>query len=172
MNITAVVARDRAYVRRLMREDARGFISYMIFYLASSLLVSVLCFVSSDGRAVLAGFISLSLAGLGGRAAVDTWRRHREQWPAYYLEPTTFTFTNDCIVIDSVTVSARMSWAAVTRVVERPHAYLLFVHPLSYRDVPRSGLTGPQDNELRAFLVNRGLLAAGASSPAPATTVD
>jgi hypothetical protein len=171
MNITFVSTRDSEYMRRLTRDDARGFVWFLAFYLTGSLLVSLLCFISGDGRAILAGLIALWLLWLGWRTVGNRWRDHRTRWPAYYLEPTTFTLTDEAIEISSVTASTRLNWSTMTRVVERPYAFLLFVHPVSYRDVPRSGLNGPQDDQVRAFLIARGLLRPTASESRPAPTI-
>lgn len=158
MNITFVVTRDREYLRRLIRDDSRPFVWYGIAYLVGSLLVSVLCFMSGNGFAVLAGLLALSLLGLGWYGFVAPWRRARWPLPDHFGEPTTFALTDEGMTIESVTAGARLSWTAVTRVIERPYAFLLLGYRSTYRDVPRSGLTPTQDDELRAFLAGRGLL--------------
>ena len=170
MNITFVVTRDREYLRRMVRDVARAYVWFGVLYLVGSLLVSVLCFMSGDGVAVLAGLVALSLLGIAWYAFVVPWRA-RWPLPGYLEEPTTFTLTDEGLTTDSATVSVRLNWTAVTRAVKRPYAFLIFIHSQNYRDVPRSGLTATQEEELQAFLANRHLLrpAARPSRPAPVT---
>jgi YcxB-like protein len=153
MNITFVATRDPAYLGRMRRDASRDLVRFGIAYVTGLLLVSLLCFLSGDGRAVLAGLLSLTLLGLGWSAFVTPWRRAWTQWASAYLEPTTFGFTEDGMTIDAKSVSVRLSWAAVVRVVERPYAFLFMIDARNFRDVPRSGLTPAQEEELRRFLV-------------------
>ncbi len=140
-------------------------------FVVGLLVSAVLCFLSGDGRAVLAGLIALTLAGLYLSGAANSWRKLGQR-PAYTMEPTTFVFTDEAITIESVASSVRLRWAAVTRAVERPYALLFFTHPLSYRDVPRSALTPTQEAQLRAYLVGRGLLSGVLTRPDPSTRGD
>jgi hypothetical protein len=161
-----MVTRDSQYVSRLVRDAKRNHIWFQILVLIASLVVSVLCFVSGDGRAVLAGLLNLVVIWLGAWYVAAQSRRTLADWPPYYAEPNTFAVTEDGVTISSSATSAWFGWAAVTRVEERPYAFLLYVHRTKYQDVPRSGLTRERDEELRRFLVGRGLLQ-GDVSPVP-----
>jgi hypothetical protein len=145
-------------MRRLLRDVARNRTRFAVFYFAGSLAVSVVCFLAGDGRAVLAGLVNLWLIAITWRWVWSPYRRALSDWPAYYLEPNTVVITEDGVTISSAVTSGWFGWAAVTRVKERPYAFLLYVSGWSYRDLPRTGFTPEQDDELRRFLVGRGLL--------------
>jgi hypothetical protein len=158
LNITFMVTRDSQYASRLVRDSARNHTWFGAFFLTASLAVSVLCFASRDGRAVLAGLLNLALVGIGAWYVIGSSRRALADLPTSYLEPNTFAVTDEGVTISSSVTSGWFGWDAVTRVEERPYAFLFYFRRSSYRDVPRSGLTRERDEELRRFLVRRGLL--------------
>ena len=158
VNVSLVATRDGQYLRRLKRDDAPSRTGFAIVQLAGPLAVSILYVMSGDGRAVLAGLLNLWLMAITLRLLWSPFRRGDGDWPAYYLEPNIIAITEDGVTLSSAVTTGWFAWSAVTRVEERPYAFLLFVNRSTHRDVPRSGLTSEQDDELRRFLVGRGLL--------------
>jgi hypothetical protein len=87
--------------------------------------------------------------------------------PPHTFEPHEFVITDQALTITSAVASSQMTWAVFTRAQERPYAFVLW-HGQTYRDVPRSPLTGQQDEQLRAFLIDRTLLVPAGGLPLPA----
>jgi hypothetical protein len=158
MNIRFTAVRDREYLRRLVRESVRGSTWSGRLYLLGLLVISVLCFVSGDGRAVLAGLLSMSLCALSWQQMSFPARRILRRLPPYAFEPHEIVITDSGLAITSAVAATRMAWATFTRAQERPYAFVLFGHGETYRDVPRSPLTSQQDEQLRRLLIDRGLL--------------
>ena len=148
--------RDLVYVRQLARTLSRGS-WFAAVYPAGAALVSVLCFVSGNGIAVLAGLLSLVLAAAITQMLI-TSRRAALQVPPHLLEPTSYILTDETVTASSASSSTTRSWAVFTRAIEQPSAYLLSYLDRCYLDIPRAGLTPEQDNQLRAFLVDQRLM--------------
>ena len=101
---------------------------------------------------VVLGMVSWRFVGLPTRRII-------EQLPPDTREPRTFKMTDEALTVTSPAGSMQLTWAAITHVQQRPHAYLLLRgRSRFFYDIPRSHLTPDQDDELRNFLVVRGLL--------------
>jgi hypothetical protein len=135
-------------------------------YLVGLLLISGLCFIAGDGRAVFAGLLSLSMCGLSWRQMAFPTQRILRGLPPYAFEPYEFVITESALTITSTVASTRMTWTMFTRAQERPYAFVLWDGG-TYRDVPRSPLTSQQDEQLRAFLIDRRLLVPAGGLPLP-----
>jgi hypothetical protein len=174
MNIDFIATRDSQYVRRLARDFARTRFWFAVFYLVGAVLVTVLCFLSRDGRAVLAALVNLVLVGLAWASVLAPGRRPWADPPSYFLRTYRYVITEDAVTTSSAEVSGWFVWDTVRRVEERPYAFLLFDVSGGYRDVPRGALSSDQDDELRRFLIGRGLLrtAGHVHPPRPASAED
>ncbi len=148
--------RDVLYVRRMVRTMSRGRWLTAV-YPAAAALVSVLCFISGNGIAVLAGLVSLVLAA-GITQLLDTARRRALQLPPHLLEPTLHILSDETVAASSASCSTTRSWATLTRATELPSAYIFSYLDRTYVDIPRAGLTPEQDEQLRTLLVERRLL--------------
>jgi hypothetical protein len=166
VDIEFATERDPEYVRRMVRDAVRYWAWFGSAYCLGWLLVSVLCFTTGNGFAVLAGLLALVLGAVSWRFVGSPTRRVMEQLPPHTGEPRTFTITNESLTRTSPGGSVQVPWSSVTRAVARPHAYILRQgRSRFFHDIPRSSLTPEQDDELRDFLIARALL------PAPAQQV-
>jgi hypothetical protein len=102
--------------------------------------------------AVIGGCLLVNAVVVRRRLAADAGR-----------EPRQWTINDDGLRSGNRLGSCSWTWIQVHRVVERPDVYLLYPsespHTATF-DVPRDTLTPDQDSEFRAFLTDRGLLAA------------
>ena len=168
ISISFTAVRDRPYMRRLVRDNVRGAAWSGRLYLLGLLLISVLCFMSGGGRAVFAGLLTLSLFGLSWQQFGFPAQRLLRRLPPYVFEPYEFVITESALTITSALASSRMTWATFTKAQERPYAFVLLGRGETYRDVPRSSLTSQQNEQLRAFLIDRRLLVPAGGLPLPA----
>jgi hypothetical protein len=150
--------RDADYLRRLVRERNPGLAWTLGFFVAALLGVAVLCFLTGDGRAVVAGLLSCCLAVLMLQQNLDARRRAVRDFPAYLLEPTHCVITAEAVATTSTSVATRRAWTTFTKAHETAIAYLLLNSLGQHFDVPRAVLTAEQEGELRRLLIDRQLL--------------
>jgi hypothetical protein len=87
-------------------------------------------------------------------------------------EPRQWTISDDELWSRNRLRSVRWNWSVVERVDELSDVYLLYPEGAPHGfpfDIPRDALTAEQDRELRAVLVDRGLLAAVQQTPSDPT---
>ncbi len=137
--------------------------------MAALLGIAVLCFLTGDGRAVVAGLLSCYLVVQALQLYVGTRRPAVRGYPAYLLEPTHCVITAEAVTATSTSVDMRRAWTTFTKAEETPTAYLLMNSLGQHLDVPRAALTVEQDGQLRRFLIDRRLLRprTGAREPEP-----
>lgn len=169
VNIEFETTGDADYVGQLVRDTARGWAWFGSSYCLGWLTVSVLCFLTGNGVAILAGLISLVLGAISWHVVGSPTRRAMERLPPQSTGPRTYTITDEGLSYASPDGSVRVTWSSITRAQLRPVAYVLLRGRSSFfYHIPRSYLTPEQDDELRDFLIARALLP-GTRPTSPAT---
>jgi hypothetical protein len=101
-----------------------------------------------------AALVLLTLIWLSEQA----WRRERHAYRDRSPFPRQWVITDDEIRVGGAGSTRAWRWPAVVAVDEHRDVYLLRQDSGIVLDIPRHALTGGQDGELRAFLMERGLL--------------
>jgi hypothetical protein len=163
MRIEFTHARSPEYFRSLQRPEAMRAVRRVAGTALGLAAVGVLLVVGSQGEGVgtlvgiPAAVASLMLPFTARRVYVET-----VTVPASWTESRTFMITDDGLESTSSLTSVMWAWAAVRRVEPRPEAYVFWQDGGPMFDVPRQPLTAEQEQSLRAFLDERGLLAGDA----------
>ena len=163
MRIEFTYARSPEYFRGLLRPMALRAVRRVAGTALGLAAVGVLLVVGSQGEGVgtlvgiPAAFASLMLLFTARRVYVET-----VTVPAIWTESRTFMVTDDGLESTSSLTSLMWAWPAVRRVEPRPEAYLFWRDGEPMFDVPRQPLTAEDEQSLRAFLAERGLLGSDA----------
>jgi len=158
VQIELTATRDRGYVRRLVRDGARPHIQFWYAYLAGSLAVTGVCFLSRNGQAIFGGVLNLVLIGLAWRWLYTPTRKQWREPAAHLLQPRHVSMTPEGVRVTSMGVLTAFPWEFVKRADERAYAFVLRTEDGAYRDLPRDSMTAEQAEQLRSFLAGRGLL--------------
>lgn len=159
LNITFTAPLKEPYLRRFVRDTLRPMSSSAIGYSVALLAISVMCFVVG-GPAVVPGLMSLALAFVFLVYMGFPTDRYVRALPDYFYGPREFVISDSELTVNSPTTSSRMTWETFKRAEQRSYAFILYLYPYHACDVPRAPMTDEQDEQLRQFLIGRGLLRA------------
>jgi hypothetical protein len=129
----------------------------LVAFAAAVVGSSVVLVSQGEGAAIVVGFGALVVAVL---LPLRAWRTFRAAVtvPAAWCAPRTYLVTDEGLESSSQVTSSHWSWQAVSRVDERPEAYLFWQDGPRVFDLPREPMTADQEAVLQAFLSGRGLL--------------
>lgn len=159
LNITFTAPLKEPYLRRFVRDLLRPHSSSAIGCGVALLAISVMCFVVG-GPAVVPGLMSLALAFVFLAWMGFPTDRYVRALPAHFYRPREFVISDSELTVNSAISSSRMTWEIFKRAEQRPYAFVLYMYPYHACDVPRAPMTDEQDEQLRQFLIGRGLLRA------------
>ncbi|GAA1658123.1 YcxB family protein [Catellatospora bangladeshensis] len=159
MRIEFTFSRSPEYFRQQLKADAKRAVRRDVLRAVVLAVVGVVfVFISQgEGVALVVGAVALLAAlSLPWRA----WQVFKAAVtvPAAWCGPRSWVVTDEGVESSTDLTSTRWSWQAVLRVEERPNAYLLWQDGPAMFDLPREPLTAVEDAEIRAFLLDRGLL--------------
>ncbi|MEV0840074.1 YcxB family protein [Actinocatenispora sera] len=164
MRVEFTARRDEQYWRQLMRDRLRSDSGWTVYLFWLLVLAVGLCFATGSRGAVVAGVAVLLVLVLLVQSMLFPVRRALRRLPSYASDPRRIVCDADGLTVESDIFCGRYGWGAFTRARQKPYAYLLFVGSQQYVDLPRAGLTGDQDEQLRELLTERGLLTYGPST--------
>jgi hypothetical protein len=159
LNITFTAPLDEPYLRRHVRHLLwRHSLSGILLSLCL-LGIAILCFMAG-GQAVFPGLVNLGLAFMFLFWLGFPVDRYLRSLPAHVYGPRGFVISDSELTVSSATASSRMTWETFKRAEQRSYAFVLYLYGQQACDVPRTPLTDEQDEQLRQFLIGRGLLRA------------
>jgi len=159
LNITFTTPLKEPYLRRFVRDALRPASLTAICASLCMVLISAVCFYIG-GPAVFPGLMNLAVAFVFLQSMGFPADRYMRSIPAFAYGPREFVISDSEVTINSAPSSTRMTWETITRVKQRPYAFALYMYNRNVCDVPRAPMTDEQDEQLRQFLVGRGLLRA------------
>lgn len=159
MRIEFTFSRSPEYFREQLKIDAKRTVRRTLLRaLALAVMGVIFVFISQgEGAALVVGAVAV----LGALfLPLTAWRMFKAAVtvPTAWCGPRSWVVTDEGAESSTELTSLRWSWQAVFRVEERPNAYLLWQDGPAMFDLPREPLTAVEDAEIRAFMLDRGLL--------------
>ena len=162
MHIEFTYARPAEYFRGMNRLGARRAVRQRL--VVSGLLLLVILLAS----ALVGGQVGLLLGGAGVvGTAIGLWLLRGKYLaaltvPASMCSPRDYVITDKALESRTASTSVRWGWDAVRSVTVAPEAFVFRQEAGAMFDVPRAPLAADQDQELCAFVRERGLDTASA----------
>ena len=159
LNITFTAPLKEPYLRRFVRDALRPASLTAICASLCMVLISAVCFYIG-GPAVFPGLMNLAVAFVFLQSMGFPADRYMRSIPAFAYGPREFVISDSELTVNSAITSSRMTWEIFKRAEQRSYAFILYMYPYHACDVPRAPMTDEQDEQLRQFLIGRGLLRA------------